>query len=82
MTPESAMAANRFLHDSSLGLLWGGLGYASFVAKRPLAGTLVQRLDPMVSFCVVVVVVTTASGFQRRMRRACGVPSSILRRST
>jgi len=77
MTPESAMAANRFLHDSSLGLLWGGLGYASFVAKRPLAGTLVQRLDPMVSFCVVVVVVTTASGFLISAANATGVWSSV-----
>lgn len=77
MTPESAMAANRFLHDSSLGLLWGGLGYASFVAKGTLAGRLVQKLDPMVSGCVVVAVVTTASGFLISAANATGEWSSV-----
>ena len=77
MTPESAMAANRFLHDSSLGLLWGGLGYASFVARGPLAGRLVQRLDPMVSGCVAVAVVTTASGFLISAANATDAWSSV-----
>jgi putative copper resistance protein D len=78
MTPESAMASNRFLHDSSLGLLWGGLGYASYVAKGTLAGRLVQRLDPMVSGYVVVAAVTTASGFLISAAEATGERSSIL----
>nr|WP_246703112.1 copper homeostasis membrane protein CopD [Rhizobium sp. SG741] len=61
MTPESAVTCLRFLHDGALCLLWGGLGFACFLAGRTLVTPLVRLLETAVSVAVGVVVATSVS---------------------
>jgi putative copper resistance protein D len=56
MTPETALACTRFLRDSSLSLLWGGLGYSSCIAGLDLAKPLLRLMEKPAFVAVGVLV--------------------------
>ncbi|CAN7328179.1 copper homeostasis membrane protein CopD [Phyllobacterium sp. LjRoot231] len=59
MSPEAALIACRFLHNTSAILLWGGFAYLWMCVPEKLAGDIVQQLNPLRVVAIGIAVATT-----------------------
>ncbi|WP_413991564.1 copper homeostasis membrane protein CopD [Labrys okinawensis] len=58
MSPDTALALCRFLHDASVMLLWGGCAYLAWLVPRELAEAVGRRLRTLTIVAVAVAVAT------------------------
>lgn len=63
MTPENAMVLSRFFHDGPLSFVWGGLGYAGYIAGPDLGQPLIRRLSTLIRISVGITVLSSAAAF-------------------
>jgi putative copper resistance protein D len=61
ISPGTALAACRFLHDASAMLLWGAFGYLATLVPPDLARGIGRRLEPLRVAAIAVAVATTAA---------------------